>query len=74
MDELLVGLAMIDEMNGGKGMRAIYERIGDEPKRPIRRRLAAGLRRVAAWMSPVVSEVVPEPVVDVRVTTEQAAS
>jgi hypothetical protein len=74
MDELLVGLAIVDQMNGDKGMRAIYERIGDEPKRPIRRRLAAMLRRVAARMSPLAPEVVPEPVVDVRVATEQAAS
>jgi hypothetical protein len=74
MDELLIGLAIIDEMNGGKGMRALYERMGDEPKRPIRRRLAAGLRRVAAWMSPLAPEVVPQPAPEVRVATEQAAS
>jgi hypothetical protein len=74
MDELLVGLAIVDEMNGGKGMRAIYERIGDEPKRPIRRRIAAVLRHVAAWMSPLAPEVAPGPVVDVLATTEQAAS
>jgi hypothetical protein len=70
MDELLVGLVIVDQMNGGKGMRSIYERIGDEPKRPVRRRVAALLRYLAARLSPVL----PEPVGEVRVATEQVAS
>jgi hypothetical protein len=74
MDELLVALAIVDEMNGGEGMRAIYERIGDEPKRPIRRRVATALRWVAARMSPVVPEAPREPIVEVLAATEQAAS
>jgi hypothetical protein len=74
MDELLVGLVIVDQMNGGKGMRAIYERIGDEPRRPVRRRVAAVLRYVAARMAPLVPEAAPEPVVEVLMATEQAAS
>ena len=70
MDEMLVGLGMIDHMNGGKGMRAIYDRIGDEPKRPVRRRAAALLRYMAAQLAPAL----PEPAADLRVATEQAAS
>ena len=70
MDEMLVGLAIIDHMNGGRGMRAIYDRIGDEPKRPVRRRVAALLRFAAARLSPAL----PEPVGEIRVATEQAAS
>ena len=70
MDELLVGLVIIDDLNGGKGMRAIYDRIGDEPKRPVRRRLAAVLRYLAARLSPTPLGHVGEG----RVATERAAA
>lgn len=70
MDELLVGLAIVDQMNGGKDMRATYDRIGNEPKRPVRRRIAAALRYLAAWLSPTL----PESVGEIRVVTEQAVS
>lgn len=70
MDEMLVGLGMIDYLNGGAGMRAIYDRIGDEPKRPVRRLLAAVLRYLAARLSPTP----PEQSGEGRVATEQAGA
>lgn len=52
MEELLIGLAVVDHLNGGRGMRAIYERACDEPRRPVRRLLASMLRALAARLSP----------------------
>ena len=70
MDEMLVGLGMIDYLNGGAGMRAIYDRIGDEPKRPVHRRLAAVLRYLAARLSPAP----PEQIGEGRVAAERAVA
>ena len=70
MDEMLVGLGMIDYLNGGAGMRGIYDRLGDEPKRPVRRRLAAALRSLAARLSPTP----PEQIGEGRVATERAGA
>ncbi len=37
-------------------MRALYERVCDEPRRPVRRRLAASLRALAARLAPPAPE------------------
>ena len=53
MEELWAAIVVVDHVNGGQVMRALYDRAGDEPKRPVRRRVAAAMRWVAERLAPL---------------------
>jgi hypothetical protein len=61
MDEFWAAIVVIDHTSGGRVMQALYDRAGDEPKRPIRRRLAAALRWLAAQLAPLPAAAVDAP-------------
>ncbi len=52
MDELWTTFVVVDHISGGKTLQALYDRAGDEPRRPIRRRLATALRWLATQLAP----------------------
>jgi hypothetical protein len=53
MDEMWASLVVLDHISEGRMLQALYDRAGDEPKRPIRRRLAAALRWLATRLAPL---------------------
>ncbi|MFN8511266.1 MAG: hypothetical protein U0841_01445 [Chloroflexia bacterium] len=53
MDELWTAFVVVDQVSGGKTLQALYDRAGDEPKRPLRRALATALRWLAAHLAPL---------------------
>jgi hypothetical protein len=53
MDELWAAIVVVEQSSGGKALQALYARAGDEPGRPVRRRLAAALRWLAARLAPL---------------------
>ena len=61
MNEVWAAMVVIDHINDGQVMRAMYARAGDEPRWPVRRRVAAAMRWVAEQIAPqpVVTAVAP---------------
>jgi hypothetical protein len=63
VNELWTAFVVVDHINGGKALQALYDRVGDEPRRPVRRRIASALRWLATQLAPLpaTAPVAPPP-------------
>jgi hypothetical protein len=70
MNEFWFGIAVVDHVSGGRVVQALYDRAGDEPRRPIRRRIAAALRWLAARLAPLPAAPAATPAPQAEVATQ----